>query len=264
MARAETVTAELLRDWPLPSLEQAHDKTDRGTIHVVGGSVATAGAVLLAGIAALRVGAGRLTITTVEETAVALSVAVPEAMVIGEKSNDGSLTRCRLEHEPEAVVIGPGITAPGELVASVADSCGNAAAVIDAVALRGLPDQLPARTVLTPNTSELEQLGADASEVSRARQAVVATHGLVAAPDGRVWRDEQGSITLGTSGSGDVLAGIIGGLLARGADPAQAAVWGQYLHGRAAREISARTGQVGMLARELLDELPRLLGQLSP
>ena len=100
--------------------------------------------------------------------------------------------------------------------------------------------------------------------MSREYEAVVATHGWVAAPDGRLWQDEQGSIALGTSGSGDVLAGIIGGLLARGADPAQAAVWGQYLHGRAAREISSRTGRVGLLARELLDELPRLVEQLSP
>lgn len=264
MARAEAVTRELLRGWPLPSLENAHDKNDRGTVHVVGGSVATAGAVLLAGIAALRVGAGRLTITTVEETAIQLSVAIPEAMVVGQPSEDGSLTSCHLDHEPDAVVIGPGITQPGDLVRSVMTSCGEAAAVIDAVALRDLPPQLPARTVLTPNAVELEHLGGDAATVSRERQAVIATHGCVAAPDGRLWTDAQGSIALGTSGSGDVLAGIIGGLLARGAEPAQAACWGQYLHGAAAREISGRTGRVGLLARELLDVLPGLMERLSP
>ena len=158
MARGERVTADLLRDWPLPSLEGAHDKTDRGDVHIVGGSSSTAGAVLLAGLAALRVGAGRLTITTVEETSIALSVAVPEAMVLGQPSHHGSLTRCRLEHEPDAVVIGPGITEPGKLVASVLDTCGDAAAVIDAVALRDLPSVLPRRTVLTPNAAELEHL----------------------------------------------------------------------------------------------------------
>jgi hydroxyethylthiazole kinase-like uncharacterized protein yjeF len=260
VARAELVTAELLRGWPLPSLDEARDKTDRGDVHVVGGSVSTAGAVLLAGVAALRVGAGRLTVTTVEQTAVALSVAMPEAMVVGLPDDSGSLTRCRLEHEPDAVVIGPGITEPGELVASVLDSCGQAAAVIDAVALRDLPDRLPARTVLTPNTAELNELGGDACVVSRRRGAVVVTQGWVAAPDGRLWQDEQGSIALGTSGSGDVLAGIVGGLLARGADPAQAGVWGQYLHGRAALELG---GRVGLLASDLLEVLPGLVERLS-
>ncbi|MCW2543626.1 MAG: ADP-dependent NAD(P)H-hydrate dehydratase [Frankiales bacterium] len=66
-----------------------------------------------------------------------------------------------------------------------------------------------------------------------------------------------------TSGSGDVLAGIIGGLLARGADPAQAACWGQYLHGRAAEQLAPTHGRVGLLARELLDVLPALVEELS-
>lgn len=270
MDRAESLSAELLRRWPLPDLGQEADKTERGSVHIVGGTIATAGAVLLAGIAALRVGAGRLAITTVEETAVALSVAVPEAMVVGEPSHHGAMRQCRLEHEPDAVVIGPGLTEPGKVVRSVLDTCGPAAVVLDAGALRELPDDLPERCVLTPNATELESLGEghDLAELalstSAARRAVVATHGWVAAPDGRVWRHDNGSVALGTSGSGDVLAGIIGGLLARGAEPAQAACWGQWLHGRAAEELAPRHGRVGLLARELLEVLPGLVEDLSP
>ena len=63
--------------------------------------------------------------------------------------------------------------------------------------------------------------------------AVVSAKGWVVCPDGRTWREEAGGIGLGTSGSGDVLAGLVGGMLARGAEPAQAAVWGQYLHAAA-------------------------------
>jgi hydroxyethylthiazole kinase-like uncharacterized protein yjeF len=226
--------------------------------------------VLLAGVAALRVGAGRLAITTVEETAVALSVAVPEAMVVGEPSHQGALRQCRLEHEPDAVVIGPGMSEPGKVLRSVLDSSGDAAAVVDAGALRDLPDDLPSRCVLTPNATELESLGdgdgAAALALSAATQrgVVVATHGWVAAPDGRLWRHDNGSVALGTSGSGDVLAGIIGGLLARGAEPAQAACWGQWLHGQAAAHLAPRHGRVGLLARELLDVLPSLVERLSP
>jgi hydroxyethylthiazole kinase-like uncharacterized protein yjeF len=268
MPLVEIVTPDLLRDWPLPGIDDDGDKLDRGSIHVVGGAVSTPGAVLLAGLAALRVGAGRLTITTVTETAAALGVAVPEAMVVGAEGVDGSLSRCSVDQVPEAFVVGPGILAPGKLVRSVLKHCDTAALVVDAVALHDLPRQLPARTVLTPNDRELISLAgrrppsdpaALTQHVSDRYQAVVVSQDWVAAPDGRLWHSPDGSAVLATSGSGDVLAGIVGGLLARGADPAQAAVWGQYLHAAAGERI----GRIGLLARELLDELPAVLADLS-
>ena len=268
MPRAETVTPELLRDWPLPGVDDDGDKLDRGSIHVVGGADSTPGAVLLAGLAALRVGAGRLTITTVQETAAALGVAVPEAMVIGAPGVKGSLGSCTVDEVPEAFVVGPGILTPGKLVRSVLKHGEAAALVVDAVALHDLPRTLPDRTVLTPNGRELLSLAgrrrpsdeaALAQHVSDRYSAVVVSQDWVAAPDGRLWHSPTGSAVLGTSGSGDVLAGVVGGLLARGADPAQAACWGQYLHAAAGE----RHGRLGMLARELLDELPAVLADLT-
>ena len=86
----------------------------------------------------------------------------------------------------------------------------------------------------------------------------------VAAPDGRLWRDDSGGAGLGVSGSGDVRAGITGGLLARGADPAQAAVWAAYLHGRVRRAAGRRrSGRLGFLARELPPEIPRALAEIT-
>ncbi|MCW2668991.1 MAG: NAD(P)H-hydrate dehydratase [Frankiales bacterium] len=269
MRPAERVTPELLRAWPLPEPDDDGDKSTRGTVHVLGGAVSTPGAVLLAGVAALRAGAGKLMITTVAQTAVGVAVAVPEAKVEGVASDgDGSLSACQVDGGADAFVVGPGILAPGSLVECVLPACGSAGLVIDAVALHDLPDRLPARTVLTPNVKELVSL-ADregepddlAVEVAAARGAVVVTRGWVAAPDGALWRDEAGSITLATSGSGDVLAGIIGGLLARGAEPAQAGCWGQYLHGRAGARRAE--GRLGLLARELLDEVPLVLADLT-
>jgi NAD(P)H-hydrate repair Nnr-like enzyme with NAD(P)H-hydrate dehydratase domain len=73
------------------------------------------------------------------------------------------------------------------------------------------------------------------------------------------WRSTFGSVALATSGSGDVLAGILGGLLARGAAPTLAALWAVYLHGQAGHRLSERHGSVGALARELPDEIPRLM-----
>ena len=81
----------------------------------------------------------------------------------------------------------------------------------------------------------------------------------IVAPDGAAFRFEGGGIGLATSGSGDVLAGIVGGLCARGADPLTAALWGVYLHGEAGRRLSADVGRLGFLARELLDLIPPLM-----
>ena len=109
------------------------------------------------------------------------------------------------------------------------------------------------------------QEGRDAAlAVAERYAAVVSSPGLVAAPDARTWCVEAGGIGLGTSGSGDVLAGLAGGALARGAELEQAAVWGQYLHAAAGDLLTARVGRQGFLARELLDEVPTVLRQLRP
>jgi NAD(P)H-hydrate repair Nnr-like enzyme with NAD(P)H-hydrate dehydratase domain len=81
----------------------------------------------------------------------------------------------------------------------------------------------------------------------------------IVAPDGRAFRFEGGGVGLATSGSGDTLAGIVGGLCARGADPLTAALWGVYLHGEAGRRLTQDVGRVGFLAREILDLVPRLM-----
>ncbi len=84
----------------------------------------------------------------------------------------------------------------------------------------------------------------------------------VATPDGDLYRNDRGDIGLATSGSGDVLAGIIGGLIARGAVPVRAAIWGVALHARAGTRLAQRIG-LGFLARELPSEIPPLLRELG-
>ena len=82
---------------------------------------------------------------------------------------------------------------------------------------------------------------------------------IVASPSGHAWRITTGNAGLGVSGSGDVQAGIVTGLLARGAEPEQAAVWGAWLHGRCGDVLAESVGPVGYLARELAATVPRLL-----
>lgn len=284
MPSADVATPQLLREWPLPEVDDGGDKHDRGTVLVVGGAVSTPGAVLLAGLAALRAGAGRLQVVTVSQTSVALAVAVPEAAVVGvDAGPDGSLSPAAAEEvarcaeRASAVVVGPGLLdqdAAQELLRAVLPRLGSTPVVLDGLALTCLaPDVLDGvSAVLTPNDGELRALlggaeldGADAARAVAGRYgAVVCSPGWVAAPDGRSWCVEAGGIGLGTSGSGDVLAGLVGGVLTRGAEPAQAALWGQYLHAAAGDLLTARVGRVGFLARELLDEVPTVLGQLRP
>jgi len=85
----------------------------------------------------------------------------------------------------------------------------------------------------------------------------------IAAPDGTAYRYADGAIGLATSGSGDTLAGIVAGLLARGAEPLHAAVWAVYLHGEAGNTMSARMGKLGFLARELLADIPRVMARFD-
>jgi NAD(P)H-hydrate repair Nnr-like enzyme with NAD(P)H-hydrate dehydratase domain len=89
--------------------------------------------------------------------------------------------------------------------------------------------------------------------------AVVTFEDQVAQPGGDAWMVPSGHPGLGTSGSGDVLAGAITGLLARGADLAQAVCWGTYLHATAGDRLASRIGRLGFLARELVDELAVVL-----
>ena len=287
-ADVRVVTSQLLRSWAPPEPDDGGDKHSRGTVAVVGGGTSTPGAVLLAGLAALRVGAGRLQVVTVDTTSVALAVSLPEAMVSGLPADEhGSISPDAADQLVDTlggagtVVVGPGLSGDGvlPLLQQVLPRLGDdVTLVLDAVALTALAqapellEPLASRTVLTPNSGELAALlGGERLEEREACTAVVQRYGAVVSgrgwvvcPDGRTWREEAGGIGLGTSGSGDVLAGLVGGMLARGAEPAQAAVWGQYLHAAAGDRLSAQLGRLGFLARELLDEVPRVLTTLRP
>lgn len=285
------VTPQLLRGWGLPQPGSSSNKGERGSIVVVGGSPTTPGAALLAGVAALRAGAGKLAIVTAESVAAPLAVAVPEALVAGVPSTpEGGLEPVTPDEiagraqRAQAVLIGPGLTDPESTAGLVAELVPrlpqDAVLVLDALALTcgavtaDLLRSREGRVVLTPNDDEMERLlghrpghdlpyGDLCRLAARELGAVVALRGAVASPDGRAWYGQSGHAGLGTSGSGDVLAGLVTGLAARGAPVEQAAVWGVHLHGEAGERLAARVGRLGFLARELLDEVPGVLTQLE-
>jgi hydroxyethylthiazole kinase-like uncharacterized protein yjeF len=284
------VTPAVLRDWPLG--DPGADKESRGSLLVLGGGCSTPGAVLLAGEAALRAGAGKLAIATARTVAPTLAVAVPEAQVTGLPEDDAG---CVADSAAELVLsrvkavdvllAGPGLDDPDKaesLLAAVLPQV-EVPVVLDALGTAFLthhPDglqHLDGRAVVTANPTELSRmLGRDEDEVdgdpegaaldAARRFGVVVLAGgetkHVAAPDGRTWVVEGGTPGLGVSGSGDVQAGIVAGILARTEDPAQAAVWGAYLHARVGERLAGTVGQVGFLARELPAEVPSVLKEL--
>jgi NAD(P)H-hydrate repair Nnr-like enzyme with NAD(P)H-hydrate dehydratase domain len=98
-----------------------------------------------------------------------------------------------------------------------------------------------------------------AAELYRSVVLVKGVDSHVVTPNGECWTYQGGAPGLGVSGSGDVLAGIVGGLLARGAEPLNALLWAVWLHGEAGAALANKVGPIGFLAREIADEVPALL-----
>lgn len=293
--RAIDLTPETLRSIPLPEPDESGSKEERGRVLIAGGSRETAGALLLAAEAALRAGAGKLRLATAQGIAAAIGVATPEARVFSlfETPAGGIAARAadevlRLASGVDALLLGPGMVeefAATSLAAAVLAKVDGPAVLLDAGCLpclsadRGALQRLRGRAVITPHAGEMakvmgmkrEAIEADPLAVARRAAdelgAVVALKGpdtFVAAPGGEAYRYTGGRVGLATSGSGDVLAGIVAGLLARSAEPVRAAAWGVWLHGEAGNRLVRRIGRIGYLARELAGEVPALMDASGP
>ncbi len=294
MSGFEILDRDLLRRFPLPEHPEDGDKEDRGRLLVVAGSRELAGAALLAGIGGLRAGAGKLQIVTGASVATALGVAIPEARVVGcAETGEGCIAAEEVEsllqwvEGAQATVIGCGLQhGPplDSLLDALLGSGFETPLVLDAAVLGSLAPRAEAvrawkgGAILLPHAREMARLleceaeEVEADPLAAARRAAGAfgavslikgQYSYIVAPDGRAFRFTGGGVGLATSGSGDALAGIVGGLAARGADPLTAALWGVHLHGDAGRVLAKRIGRIGFLAREILDEVPRLMEEPS-
>jgi NAD(P)H-hydrate repair Nnr-like enzyme with NAD(P)H-hydrate dehydratase domain len=229
---------QLLRDHPLPPVGQG-DKDARGSILIIAGSRDVAGAALLTAMGAMRSGAGRLQIATARSAAPQLAFAMPEAMVKNGNrlALDAALLRVLPQREADAK--------RAEIPPILLPHAGEMASLLEC----------------EEDEVEADPLGAGRRCADR-YDAVTLVKGVeshIVAPDGQAFHYGGGGPGLGVSGSGDMLAGIVGGLLARGADPLTALLWGVWCHGEAGRRLGKRIGTLGYLARELADEVPALL-----
>jgi hydroxyethylthiazole kinase-like uncharacterized protein yjeF len=270
---------------PLPPVVDG-DKETKGQILIVAGSREVPGAALLTATAAMRAGAGKLRIATGQSVAAEIGVAMPEAMVIGlPEDEDGALAMAAADalkaqaDDVDAVIAGPGLK-ESESCKRIADILVDSRAKLafDAAMLRclePLPDHKHSpELILLPHAGELASLldcgeeaierepiqcGRRAAELYRAIVLVKGVESHVVTAGGDTWTYEGGAPGLGVSGSGDVLAGIVGGLLARGAEPLSALLWSVWLHGEAGAALAKKVGPIGFLAREIADQIPRLL-----
>jgi hydroxyethylthiazole kinase-like uncharacterized protein yjeF len=289
MSRTAELTLDELRSHPLPPVEGG-DKDSHGQILIIAGSREVPGAALLTAHGAMRAGAGKLQIACPSEIAIPLAVAMPEAMVVGHESHrDGGFARssvgklAALASSADAIVAGPGLDSNGAggPIGAALLALGKPLA-LDAALLHALPAcaeesrKAAIQPILLPHSGEMASLlECEAHEVEAdplgsgercadrygAIVLVKGVQSIVTTPGGKAWRYQGGGPGLGISGSGDTLAGIVGGLLARGADPLTALLWSVWLHGEAGRRLGQKIGPLGFLAREIPAEIPALLAE---
>lgn len=270
---------------PLPGVGSGKDKDARGRVLALGGSAEVPGALLLTGDAALRSGAGKVALATISSISIALGVAFPEAAVIALAEREGEIDAPlsdsihRRFGQIDALVAGPGMRCSdwtGDVVAALLDQC-EVPILLDAGAMIAAARLLPGgrQIVLTPHPGELARLldcDKDAVEDDLAGSAhraadrfgaivvLKSADTVIAAPgETDCLHYRSGVAGLGTAGSGDVLAGLIGGLLARGAPPREAAAWGVWLHGEAGRRAGNACAPIGFRAGEIAVHIPPAL-----
>jgi NAD(P)H-hydrate epimerase len=276
----------------LPDRPREAHKGTFGTAVVLAGSLGFTGAAYLAATASARTGAGLVKLLVASTIYPILAAKCTEVMAtpvaevapgaVGHAAYDSIL---RQLGSAEAGVIGPGLGRDSSTWRLVVDLAQHAACplVIDADGLNALADsprakgKLGKNRVLTPHPGEMarlsgktiESISADRTAAARkaAKEwgAVIVLKGartVVAHPDGRTSEDPHEVPALASGGTGDVLSGIIGGLIAQGSDPYSAAVTGVYIHASAGRRLSQRLGESGLLASDLLLEIPLVMNVL--
>jgi NAD(P)H-hydrate epimerase len=260
-------------------------KGDFGHLLVVAGARGKSGAALMSGGAALRIGTGLVTLGGPASLNTVFSMALMEAMTVPlPEQPDGSL-RCDAQAMTEAVqgksaiAFGPGVGVSTDTINLLRWLLTQSAQplVIDADGLNCLamdPNLLRAAkvpVVLTPHPGEMARLGKSSNAAVQEHRLEVArafatqyhcylvlkgARTVIAAPDGKVWINPTGNPGMASGGMGDVLTGIISGLLAQGYPPTDACCLGVFLHGYVGDRAAQEKGEIGILARDLIEQLP--------
>jgi NAD(P)H-hydrate epimerase len=258
-------------------------KGNMGNALIIAGSYGMCGAAVLATKACLRVGAGKVTAHTPKQNNVVMQISVPEAVI--QFDRDETVFSEAVDAEDfDALAIGPGLGTSEQTAIAVISQLrrSQCPAVIDADAInilgnhRAWMQQLPKGSIMTPHPKEFERLeghSADsyeqltkASRLAERLQGFVILkghHSALCLPDGHVMLNSTGNAGMATAGSGDVLTGIITGLLARGYKQREACLLGMYLHGLAGDIAARELGEESLIASDIIAYLPKAFKRLK-
>ncbi len=289
---AFTLTGEQVRAWLPPRPSDGHKGTF-GHVCVLAGARGFAGAARLTSEGAYRAGAGLVSVGTPQDAWPAVAAGRAEVMVhplpqteTGALSQAALVPALDLAGGKDAVALGPGLTQHGETAAFVHGFVESAKVplVADADALNVLASRLElvkhraAPTVLTPHPGEMARLSGETTDAiqrnrkeaarrfAHERGCVLVLKGagtIVAGLDGFAAFNATGNPGMGTGGTGDVLTGLIAGLLAQGLGPFEAACVGVYIHGLAGDLAAAQRSMRGLMAGDVLDCVPEAWRQLE-
>lgn len=251
---------------------------------LVAGSYGMAGASILASRACMRAGVGKLSVATPRLNSAIMQISVPEAVLRIDEDN-AVFSEAIDATDYDALAIGPGLgqqeTTAIAMITQIRRTQCPIVADADALnilsAHRTWMQQLPKGMILTPHPREFDRLlgatpGSDyerlqrCSEMAKSLHAYIILKGHYSAlclPDGHVIFNTTGNSGMATAGSGDVLTGILLGLLARGYQPADAAMMGMYLHGLAGDLAAKALGKESLIASDLIEYLPQAFMRLS-
>ena len=264
-----------------------------GHVLVIAGARGKTGAAAMAGLGALRAGAGLVTVASAESAITAIAAHAPEIMTEPLPETDaGSISTRALDQsvlaaitaKKNVIAIGPGMgthAETGQYIRRLVEES-RLPMVIDADGLNAL-DRTDLRgrapRIMTPHPGEMARLtGKSVAEIQADRIGIARSfaqergihlvlkgnRSAIAAPDGRVWINPTGSPAMSTGGTGDVLTGLIAGLLAQFPDQVEAAVLaGVYLHGRAGELGAAKLGEKSLIATDLFDYLPEAMREVA-
>ncbi len=277
----------------LPRRERSGHKGTYGHAGIIAGSIGKTGAAALAAQAALRIGAGLVTVATPSSVNDILEAKLLEVMTLPmPETKARTLSRAALDRllafmaTRDAVAIGPGLSTHHETVELVQTLTGrlDRPAVLDADALNALTGRTAVLAscktppIITPHPGEMARLEAEATSqtvnrdrigtatrFARERGLFVILKGartIIARPDGAVAICPTGNPGMATAGTGDVLTGMVVGLLAQGLPSWEAACTATYLHGAAGDLAAAMKGEVGMIAGDLLEHIPTALNRI--
>lgn len=267
----ELIGKDEVLSWYIPR-EKYSNKGTYGHSLIIGGSYGKIGAVHLAAKACLHTGSGLVTVYVPQCGYIPLQTNFPEAMVITD-ADEKHISYVNFNIEPTVIGIGVGMGKDKKSVKAVAHFLDNneKPLVIDADALNILSEnhdflkKIPSKTVLTPHPKELERLiGKWKDDFQKLEMAkafakkydcvlVIKGSNTITIYDGKGYINTTGNPGMATGGTGDVLTGMITGLIAQGYEPLQAAIFGVYLHGKAGDIIVEKTGYQALTASGVID-----------